>query len=332
MNNLKLAQKAFKRLSRMPLASLNYHLGNYGKVIWIVSDGRSGSTWLSDLINWDRRYRELFEPFHPYIVKRVKDFSLFEYLRPHDTESELGDFLKCVFSGKFKHLRADVSQPRLFYKGLLVKDIFANLLLPWAVNNIPQVKKILLIRNPFAVALSKQKLKKWTWLTEPTDLLRQEYLLQDYLAPFENLIHSVSDDFIEKQILIWAIIHYVPLSTLNDKEIYVIFYEDLVSQPVIELEKLFLYLGRIDTDELEQIERIKKPTRTTKTSSISQRREINYDSWKQELSSKQIDRGVKFLEHFNLDGIYKDGSLPDRASLKNIICTRKANEIFPYHV
>lgn len=153
-------QKAYKKSSRIPLASLNYHLGNYKEAIWLVSDGRSGSTWLSDLINSDRAYRELFEPFHPHIVNKARHFALFQYLRPEDTNSPAGEFLRLVFSGKFKHLRSDVSKPRLFYKGLLVKDIFAHLLMPWVNQNISHVKKILLIRNPFAVALSKQKLSK----------------------------------------------------------------------------------------------------------------------------------------------------------------------------
>lgn len=316
MKILRYIQKLAKRAARIPLASLNYHLGNYKETIWLVGDGRSGSTWLSDLINWDRRYREIFEPFHPYIVKRAKNFSLFQYLRPSEgLDSDLGVFLKAVFSGEFKHLRADVSQPRLFYDGLLVKDIFANLLIPWANVNVPEVKKVLLIRNPFAVALSKQRLKSWTWLTEPAALLEQSSLHTDYLVPFENIIRSVSDDFIERQILIWSIVHYVPLMASNSNDIYIIFYEDLVSSPIEELGRLFAFLGKDDTQEEMLLEKIYKPARTSKKFEQVLSRKSLVDSWKDELSAQQIDRGMKILGYFHLDVLYENAFKPNRSAL-----------------
>ncbi|MGF1523900.1 MAG: sulfotransferase domain-containing protein [Leptolyngbyaceae cyanobacterium] len=308
-------QKLLKRTSRIPLASLNYHLGNYEDVIWLVSDGRSGSTWVSDLINWDRCYRELFEPFHPYIVKRVQDFELFQYLRPDDKNSDLGDFLRSVFSGEFKHLRADVSQPRLFYKGLLVKDIFAHLLLPWVTRNIPQVQTILLIRNPFAVALSKQRLKNWTWMTDPTKFLEQNSLYEDYLAPFEDVIRAVGDDFVERQVMIWAIVHYVSLLNVSHTDIYVAFYEDFVSNSPKEIANLFKFLNKDQTESEKLIHRIHQPTRTAKKFHQSIPRESLIDAWKSDLSVQQIDQGMKILECFQLDKVYQENLKPNRAAL-----------------
>lgn len=307
--DIKVFQRFMARASRFPLASLNYHLGNYKDPIWLVGDGRSGSTWLSDLINWDRRYRELFEPFHPYIVNRVKDYHLFQYMRQDEIDSDLGDFLRSIFSGEFKHFRTDVSQIRLFYEGLIVKDIFAHHLIPWVHANIPHVKKILIIRNPFAVALSKQKLaKKWIWMTEPKDFFKQHNLCDDYLNPFEDVIQSIDDnDFIEKQVLIWAIIHYVPLSALNEKDIYIIFYEDLVSNPLKELEKLFSFLGiEYLLEDKNLLKRIHVPTRTTKDFHKGSPNKSAVSSWKNELSTKQISQGLQIIERFQLSNIYKD--------------------------
>jgi len=308
-------QKLLRRSARIPLASLNYYLGNYEEPIWLVSDGRSGSTWLSDLINYDRRYRELFEPFHPHIVKEAEEFSLFQYLDPEDTESDLGKFLESVFSGRFKHLRADVSQPQLIYKGLLIKDIFAHLLMPWVSQNIPNAKTILLIRNPFAVALSKQRLQNWTWMTNPKDLLLQQLLYDQYLHPFEDIIQAAGDDFIENQVLIWAIIHYVPLQFLSQKNVYIAFYEDFVSRPAEEIEKLFKYLGVDHSKDQDLLNRIYKPTRTSKDFKATPSRESLVGNWKNQLSTEQIDKGLKMLEHFQLDKIYADSAKPNRAAL-----------------
>jgi len=313
--NCKSIQKIYKKSSRIPLASLNYHLGNYKEAIWLVSDGRSGSTWLSDLINSDRAYRELFEPFHPHIVKKAQQFSLFQYLRPEDSNSPLGNFLKLVFSGKFKHLRSDVSKPRLFYKGLLVKDIFAHLLMPWVNQNIPHVKKVLLIRNPFAVALSKQRLSKWTWMTEPRKFLEQQNLCDDYLAPFEDTICSVGDDFIEKQVLIWAIIHYVSIRSLSQDDVYIVFYENLIVNPEQEIEDMFSYLNKQETLEESLESRIYKPTRTSKSFHQNLSRTSLIDAWKDEISPNQIARGMTILQRFNLDYLYGDTGMPNREIL-----------------
>ncbi|MGK7896070.1 MAG: sulfotransferase domain-containing protein [Xenococcus sp. (in: cyanobacteria)] len=315
MSNFKRIQKLLKKTSRFPLASLNYHLGNYQETIWLVGDGRSGSTWLSDLINWDRGYRELFEPFHPRIVRQVQDFSLFQYLRPEETDSELSNFLKSVFTGEFKHFRADVSQPRLFYQGLLVKDIFAHLLVPWVSHNLPHVKKVLIVRNPFAVALSKQKLKNWTWMKEPQAFLTQKSLYDDYLAPHQEVIFQVGDDFIEKQILIWAIVHYVTFQSLTQEDIHLVFYEDLVSNSTIEIQRLFNYLGKAWSNDEILLQKIDKPTRTSRDLQKDSSKINMLDSWKNKLSVEQIDRGMKILEYFQLEGIYQNNSKSNKLAL-----------------
>lgn len=313
-----------KRLARMPLASLNYYLKNYENVVWVVGDGRSGTTWLSDLINWDKRYRNIFEPVHPSFVKQVKDFPLNTYLRPEDDASPLGAFLKKVFSGEFKHLRSDVSGLRLFYEGLLVKDIFANLLIGWVSKNILNVRKrVLLIRNPFSTALSKQKYKNGIWMTDAKQFLIQSQLVRDYLAPFEHLFHGVSNDFIENQILIWSVLHYVPFQQLDRSQVYIIFYENLFRNPQDELLKLFdyLYEARLTQLDASMEKVIYKPTRTRSQKLSALPREGQLDLWKNELSSKQIDTGQKILRSFGLDDIYRGDSLPIESSLEELLST-----------
>ncbi|MEM9215747.1 MAG: sulfotransferase domain-containing protein [Cyanobacteria bacterium P01_F01_bin.150] len=321
--------KRIKRVVRWPLAVLNYHLGNYRKdVIWIVGDGRSGTTWLGDLVNWHKNYREIFEPIHPFHVKRTKEFGFNPYLRPDDSISPLGRFLPLVFSGKFKHLRADTSKSNFLYNGLLIKDIYANLLLAWVHQNIPNVKKVLIIRNPFSVALSKQRRSNWIWMTEPKDFLNQRYLMRDYLEPFESLIKESGNDFVRNQILIWAITHYVPLRQLRRDDIYIIFYENLFLNPEEEITKLFNYLYGyqvvgIDKDVLDNA--IVKPSRTqgNKFSTLSAQNPL--DVWKNELTFQEIESGMKILESFGLASIYAGNSLPTNGEIDKIIRLKNRN-------
>lgn len=317
-------EKVFKRLSRLPVASLNYHLGNYKDVAWLIGSGRSGTTWLSSLINWNGRYRELYEPVHPGHVRQTQDFGFHPYIRCNDNTSQVSKFLYSVFSGRFKHFRADVSKPRLFHQGLLIKEIFANLLAGWVHQNIPHAKKIMLVRNPFAVALSKQKYKHWIWMTDPKQFLEQSSLMHDYLSPFEHLIKRSKDDFIENQVLIWAIIHYVPFRQLNEGDVYVLFYENLFCNPEEELLKLFNYLygnelAILDTGLLSQI---RKPSRSRGKRFSTLSAQSPLDVWKSELSPKQIDNGLKILEEFGLQDVYASNSTPQKKSTEILFGTR----------
>lgn len=320
----KLAQKAYKRAARIPLASLNYYLGNYENPIWVTGDGRSGTTWLLDLINWHGKYRVLFEPFHPQFVKALQGYEFFQYLRVEERDSDLEVFLRSVFSGKFKNVRSDTSQIRLFYEGLLVKDIFSNLMLPWVNHNLPSVKKVLVIRNPFASALSKQKKKGWTWMTDPKDFLKQKELYVDHLTPFEEIISTVGDDFIERQVLIWAIVHYVPFKYLSQKDICILFYEKLAIDTEQQLKMLFRFLtDKSSDDEIflngKILEKISKPSRTSGKASGSNlmRGQDPVKSWLNELSTQQIDRGMEILHTFGLSDIYGTNALPNKDVLQS---------------
>lgn len=314
-------KKIVKRLSRLPAASLNYHLGNYENLVWLVGDGRSGTTWLGSLINWDKQYRELYEPVHPGHVRQARKFGFHPYLRANDQTSHTGKFLDSVFSGKFKHFRADVSTPHLTYKGLFVKDIFANLLVGWVHQNIPAAKKIMVIRQPFSAALSKRRHQHWIWMTDPKQFLDRPALMQDYLAPFEHLISRAGDDFIENQILIWAIIHYVPFQQLDADSLYVLFYENLFRHPEEELRKLFDFLGEDTSVALKEdrlLAKIHKPSRSQSEKFSTLSASSPLDVWKNELRPEQIDNGLKILEAFGLDKLYGLNSLPNEAALEQL--------------
>ena len=152
-------------------------------------------------------------------------------------------------------------------------------------------------------------------MTEPKEFLNQQALCSDYLEPFSEAIHSIGDDFIEKQILIWAIIHHVPLTSLNCQDLHIIFYEDLVSRPAQEIEKLFNYL-ELGYDQGESLnQRIYKPTRTSKNFSQELSRDSLLDSWKNQLSAQQIDKGMEILEQFQLSKVYEDNLMPSRDAL-----------------
>jgi len=303
--------------ARSCIMAINYRLGHFRDAVWLFGDGRSGTTWVSDLVNWDKSYREMFEPFHPRMVWGMRQICLHQYIRPGDSGHRFLRRASDVFSGKFCSARVDHANWRLWYQGLLIKDIFANLLACWASQQFPRVKPVLLIRNPFAVALSKSKRKTFHWLTDPSELLAQEPLVQDHLQPFEDVIRGVGDDFIQRQVLIWAILHYVPLRQFESGRLQVVFYEDVVRHPERELLRLFRYLRPDSVDSMMKgaLEIVARPSRVTGKKKKAAGGPWPIGQWRDEVSAEQLREGLKILAHFGLDQLYGDGAMPRREFL-----------------
>lgn len=297
---------------KSPILTGNYRSGNFREAAWLIGDGRSGTTWVADLLRKSLSYRIVYEPFHPDCIAEKPSLPLNSYLRPGDTAPLSEVIVESVFSGKFSHERTDGRNLSLVYKGLLVKDIFANLFACWVANQFPDLKIILLIRNPFAVALSKYKKRDWLWMTNPIDFLQQSTLFDDYLRPYEDLILGVGDDYIERQVMIWAIIHYVPLLQFKHERIHVVFFEDIYTNPKQEFSSLFEYLrpgsGYTDLSIPEKV--FKRPSKVSGKESNIVMGNSPVDSWINELSSKQIESGFKILERFGLDKMYHENGLP----------------------
>lgn len=160
MNFIKESRKRLIDFLRASAILMNYYIKNHKQVIWIVGDGRSGTTWLSEIINFDKKYRDMFEPFHPLMNQRMENLRTFQYIRPDSTNETFYQLSKDIFSGKFHNSRVDSQNFRLFYKGLIINDIFANLFIKWVDVNFSNVKKILIMRHPFAVSGFKKEIKK----------------------------------------------------------------------------------------------------------------------------------------------------------------------------
>jgi len=309
----------FVRLARSAVLRANYLLHNYDEVIWVLGDGRSGTTWLSGLLNHNNNYRDMFEPFHPTLVADMDFLLPHQYVRQEDTNEKLLKIASDVFTGKFTDPRVDFGNRSLVYNGLLIKDIFANLLCYWAKQHFPHIKPVIIIRNPFSVALSKSKKKDWFWVTEPLDFLKQEALYKDFMSPFEETIRKTSEkkNLLLNHVLIWAIVNYVPLRQFKPGEIHFCFYEDLFSDPVNEVKKIFNYVkGPAKSHEIHlATDIINRPSHVTDDNSTLLSPQSPIMAWKNEFPAARVDDGLKILEKFGLDCLYDDRSMPD----KNVI-------------
>jgi len=213
---------------------------DYRNTIFLAGTGRSGTTWLSNIINYRNEYRYLFEPFHSKKVPLCSHFYYRQYLRPDNDESSFLLPAEKILSGAIRNSWIDRFNKKFFCTKRLVKDIRTNLMLKWIKVHFPEIKLIFLMRHPGAVAISRIK---QNWVTDLSTFLSQPLLMDDYLNEFKKDIEKADTQF-EKSIFLWCIENYVPLKQLSDNDFHLIFYEHLVLNPEEELDKLFSFIGR----------------------------------------------------------------------------------------
>ncbi len=287
----------------------------YKKVIWLLGAGRSGSTWISSLINYDNSYRELFEPFHINVglIKKTG----FKY-HQYKVNKYLKLIAKVVFTGKFIHpwwIDPDIHKKNMKDHNdrfLLAKDIYANLCAHEICSQNKNIKPILLIKNPFAVAVSRKKTGWSNWDKELDAILQQKELYDDYLRPFEDIILDIKNNgsYYDRQILVWAIINYIPLMQHTKENIYITFYEDWLIDPNTALKRVYDYL-EISANLPKNIKQTNKfihPSKVTATNTF----DIN--SWQKELSAEDIKSGEKILSYFGFDTLYVN-NIPNKQIL-----------------
>ncbi|MCF1420251.1 sulfotransferase domain-containing protein [Mangrovimonas futianensis] len=295
-----------------------YFPRRYNQTVWLFGSGRSGTTWVASLINHKENYRELFEPFHSSFKDLIKvNFRHHLYLRVGDLSGALDKRVIKIFSGKIYNPRVENLTSEILFgnkDSILVKDVFVNLMAHAVCEKYAQIKPVLLLRNPFAVALSKVDKGRWDWLNDPGEFLNQVNLCDDFLNPYKDYILEISKNGtpLEKHILIWAIINYVPLKQFGSNgRLCVSFYEDWVMNPQKELNRVSAFLGGHvnDFDATLKTESINEPSKTSskKTFSIS--------SWRNSINDVEYESGLRILEHFGLKNIYNFDSTPNSSEL-----------------
>lgn len=277
------------------------------QVILLAGSGRSGTTWVQELINHQHDYRVLFEPFRPEKVPFVAHFNDRQYLRPTDEAPEFRTPALAILQGQYRNPWFDQFTLPGSYHKRLVKEIRAHFLLKWCQQQVmPGLKIIFLMRHPCAVALSRLDLG-WTGKKVFPAYEQQPALIEDFLHPFLSLNAEIQDDF-ERAILLWAIDNYVPLQQFRSDEWHLLFYEELVAYPERELTRLFAFLEQPMPSTI--FTSVTRPSALAKADSAITRGQNPLFAWHQKTSREQRHRAITILSHFGLDAYYNDEPMP----------------------
>jgi hypothetical protein len=296
------------------------------KTVFLSSGARTGSTWVSEVINFENDYRFLFEPFSMCVPLRpswapmlVPDDRL-RYIRPECDDRDLIAHAARVLSGRLRHPEIDQYNYnlRISFERRLVKETKSNLYLKWLHRRFPQMKLLLLMRHPIPTVLSRMHgvdgIDRARRDAEYRSLVfGQPELVEDHLRPFRDVLESASTE-VEQRLAIWCIQNFVPLRQFEAGEIHIMFYETLCVDPAAELRRLHAYLGQeFDEKKLARaLRRLRQPSSTI-------HRDVKefpdgWDviaRWQNEATSEDVEAAGRFLGAFGLDGIYGSDPMPN---------------------
>ena len=275
--------------------------GDHRSSVFLAGSGRSGTTWLSQIINHRRRYRYVFEPFNPGVVGPFCCFKTKQYLRPADRRKEFLEPARLALTGELRDPWTDRFNGRILARRRLIKDIRANLLLGWMRANFPGMPIILLLRHPCAVVTSRLALG---WKDNLSETMEQQELVEDFLLPMEAEIRAARGDF-ERHLFLWCIDNYVPLKQLGPQEVHLVFYENLLAQPEVELQNLFAFLG--ESFDGRVYLRLGRPSPLSRKGAPAP----SVEGWLTRVSGHQLERAIEILRLFGLGRLYDRGTMPD---------------------
>jgi hypothetical protein len=276
------------------------------KSILVAGTARSGTTWLGDLIASQLPCRIIFEPFNPDLVPEYRDFHYFQYIRPGVENPDFHTFTRKVFTGDIRNRWIDRQNERIRPQYRLIKEIRINLALKWMHDKFPEVPILFMLRHPCAVVSSRMELN-WATDRDIEPFLSQPELMTDHLAPYMDLIKNAKTDE-EKHAVIWSASNIVPLHQFKPNQVKVVYYENLCTQPEIELPAIFASIGQPYHDTKNDA--INRPSQTSRVTSAVVYGANKISAWKKKLSAVQVEKILRVVDAFGLGHVYDDSVSP----------------------
>lgn len=275
----------------------------------ISGAARSGTTWLAEVLNQDCRSRLIFEPFLPHAVPLARIFPPYPYVPPDCEDPARVQAALAILRGEVRADSVHRGNPCEVSRRRIVKDVRTNLMLAWLHRLMPGMPIVLLIRNPYAVARSRDKMQ---WQTHLDDLLAQGELVRDHPRIAEVAESIDRSDSFQQMIFLWAVLHYVPLRQLPPGAVVAVCYENLILRPEHELRRLCCRLGRpFDPGALDHVVIASKTTTFQRNFTRRRDRMRMIFGHQRDLSGDDIRRGQAILGAFGLADWYdEDSGLP----------------------
>lgn len=275
--------------------------------VLIAGSGRSGSTWLAELLNVRGDHRVIWEPLNEEQVPLARVIGARRYLRASDdAPAERAAFAR-ILTGRTGGAWIDTFNRPGVYRRRLVKIIRGNLMLGWVRATFPHVPIVFLMRHPGAVIASWAR-QGWRQSLSAEPMLAQPALVE---AHGLHAWCSRPRDAMADMLLAWCIENAVPLHEVGLGGMCIVRYEDLKADPAGQLQRICDWIGRpLDP---RMLARIDQPSALTGEHSPLTRGEDPATAWQRELDAHTCRLIDEHLARFGLGAYYSEtlrSSLP----------------------
>lgn len=305
----------------------------------ICGYGRSGTTWVQDVLAESNELRPVFEPLHQEVFRDAVQYA--HRYRDRDKEDpELDKYLRRFFSGDFHSLwvdyrtRMDLIMPgpgrpgrrilrrlndarRNFFRyrpqrdraGRIVKLIRANMMISW-IHRVLNARIVFLIRHPAPVVLSQLRSPGiWRPIERIQAYQRDEQLMG---AIDDRWRRALAADLTDVQALTlsWCLENSVALRQCNTSGIPVIFYEHLIENGMAEWTNIVDALELCETPGPSLIARPSQQAWGARANDeVTVRR---YDFWQDGITKEQRSEIQEILDQTCMTIYHTSKSLPIR--------------------
>lgn len=283
------------------------------RALLLAGSGRSGSTWLSEVLVEAYRCRVVFEPWRLDRLRPPGMPAWGCYVDPDADDPELRDAFERILAGRCRSRWTDQANRQRLARSRVVKEIRANTLLPWVVAQFPRTPVVYLLRHPVPSALSAAALG---WDPQLEDFLDQGPLLEGPLAPFAELArrHAAGDDLFHRHVLRWCLENVVPVELLAPGSAHVVFYERAAEDPRAEFDRVCGFLARFADAGWSAAPRrspdFGRQSLTNYRGSRVRHGPAGAAPWLDQVDPGALGRAVDLVAAFGLDRLYGAGPAP----------------------
>ena len=275
----------------------------------IAGSGRSGTTWVEELINSDGSARILFEPFRSSEVPALRSIGEYRYLR-QDDERYVTD-VERLLSGYPRHNRwINHQNYARIARWRIIKEIRAHGLLGWTRAHFPDTPMVFVMRHPITVAASQQRMG---WRDRLAQFTSQPELVHDHLAPHLDIVESLQTPW-QRLIGQWCIENMLALRTLGASDAALVLYEELLTDPAA-LDAVRTAVGRGVAEPTREVH-LAKPSKMARADSAVRHGGDLLAAPFMAVTSDQRRQAMEICAAFGLDDIYGDDPLPNVAAAR----------------
>jgi hypothetical protein len=299
----KKTKNIWKKIISLPKKyTLDLNLGDSVNTVLVIGSGRSGSTWIANLINHSNNYRLIFEPFHHAHCPYMKNFPepLF-FGSTEDISPMQEQILDNIVRGKYQLQWMNKFNRRILSTKRIIKSIRAHYLLDWFWNTL-QPPIVFLMRHPLAVVASRMAYYKIdaSWAPNLTPITQNEPLMKQLDSKQQELVRAAITPF-QQNLSLWCVQNFIALQQLATIPHCLVFYEEFYNDPIVEVKRIYKFLKQ--PFKKKNIRNIRKLAKI-RYIDVDKSKNDSLSKWQGAFSEEEKKQAEVYLRTFWLDKYY----------------------------